>query len=480
MQDSSSDSSATAVTPETPPMMDTDVPVVLDAPAVQDVPAAQDVPDDTATIHEGTTTDPYDFLMNAASDESLWLLIGGPVGLLAVIIAIYAILIVRKRHREDADLKREVEQAEDGVVIPLPGRGPKTEEPIPAFKLPEDLEEEEAAERAEAEERARVLEETPAPAPAILEVEEVRRTDRTSWMARLRSGLTKTRDSLRGSLEGIFSQKTKIDASMLERLHEALYRADIGVATSDKLVGAVRTRLGKEEAASWESVSACLRDEAAAILSKSTGPINTPASGPQVILVVGVNGVGKTTTIGKLAAHFLAEDKKVLLAAADTFRAAAIEQLEVWGQRLGVEVIRHKAGADPAAVAYDGVKAAIARGSDVLLIDTAGRLHSKNELMDELGKINRVIGKDLPGAPHETWLVIDATTGQNAVMQVKAFREVVGLTGLVVTKLDGTAKGGVLIGIADQFSLPIRYVGVGEKAADLRAFNVNDYAESLF
>jgi fused signal recognition particle receptor len=199
-----------------------------------------------------------------------------------------------------------------------------------------------------------------------------------------------------------------------------------------------------------------------------------------VILVVGVNGVGKTTTIGKLSAHFLADDKKVLLAAADTFRAAAIEQLSVWGERLGVDVVKHKQGADPAAVAYDGVKAAMARGTDVLMIDTAGRLHAKQELMEELGKINRIIGRDLPGAPHETWLVIDATTGQNAMQQVKAFSQVVKLSGLVVTKLDGTAKGGVLLSIAEQFKLPIRYVGVGESAADLRPFNPTDFADSLF
>jgi fused signal recognition particle receptor len=209
-------------------------------------------------------------------------------------------------------------------------------------------------------------------------------------------------------------------------------------------------------------------------------PLKKPTEGPWVILVVGVNGVGKTTSIGKLAARFLSEDKKVLLAAADTYRAAAIDQLQVWGERLGVDVIAHKQGSDPAAVAYDAVKAAIARNSDVLLIDTAGRLHSKNDLMKELQKIYKVIGKDLPGAPHESWLVVDATTGQNAVQQVKAFTEVASLTGLISTKLDGTAKGGVLIGISDTFKLPIRYVGVGEKATDLHEFKAADYVDSLF
>jgi fused signal recognition particle receptor len=296
----------------------------------------------------------------------------------------------------------------------------------------------------------------------------------------LARGLTKTRDALRGSVQTLFATKAKLSSDQLEKLHEALYRADVGVATADKLVDHVRTTIGRDAEVEWEAVAAALKERAREILAAPQTPLAPAAQPPWVILVVGVNGVGKTTTIGKLAAHFLAADKKVLLAAADTFRAAAIEQLRVWGDRLGVDVVHHKSGSDPAAVAYDGVKAAMARGADVLLIDTAGRLHSKNELMAELGKINRVIGKDLPGAPHETWLVIDATTGQNAVAQVKAFREVVALTGLVVTKLDGTAKGGVLIGIADQFGLPIRYVGVGEKAADLRAFAAEDYVESLF
>jgi fused signal recognition particle receptor len=198
-----------------------------------------------------------------------------------------------------------------------------------------------------------------------------------------------------------------------------------------------------------------------------------------VLLVVGVNGVGKTTTIGKLAARFVAEGKNVMLCAADTFRAAAIEQLMVWGERNGVPVIKQHQGADPAAVAFDGVQAAKSRGVDVLMIDTAGRLHNKNDLMNELSKINKSIGKAYEGAPHETWIVVDATTGQNAVQQVKAFSEVTPVSGIVVTKLDGTAKGGVIVGIADQFKIPIRYIGVGEKAADLRAFEGPEFMKSL-
>lgn len=309
-------------------------------------------------------------------------------------------------------------------------------------------------------------------------VKEIKDTDNASWLSRLQHGLSKTRHSLQSSMSTLFQGK-KIDESTLETLHETLFRSDIGVATADKLVEHVNKSL-KGKNSNWEEVKTELHQAAYEIMGSKNSPLNLPSSGPQVILVVGVNGVGKTTSIGKLAAHFMSQDKTVLLCAADTFRAAAIDQLKVWGERLGTKVIAHQQGSDPAAVAYDGVKAAIARDTDVLIIDTAGRLHSKNDLMQELNKIKRVIGKDLPDAPHETWLVIDATTGQNAFQQVKAFDEVAKLTGIVVTKLDGTAKGGVIIGISDQFKHPIRYIGVGEKASDLREFNPKDYLDSLF
>jgi fused signal recognition particle receptor len=405
-----------------------------------------------------TPKDPFDTLLNAGSDPDIWLLLGGPALLLVVIVAIYAVVIFLRNRREKAEMDRIIESESAGVPSALPA-------------TPEALELDREA-----------LEPVPVPAPrqAPSDVDEIRGVDRSSWLSKLRGGLGKTRDALRATAGDLFQRRVKIDAGVLERLHESLYRADIGVQTADKLVDAVRQDLGKEDAADWQAVSASLRDKALTLMSTEVPPLAQPASGPLVILIVGVNGVGKTTSIGKLAAHFLAEDKKVLLAAADTFRAAAVDQLCVWGDRLGVDVIKHQAGSDPAAVAYDGVKAAIARNADVLLIDTAGRLHSKNELMQELGKINRVIAKDLPGAPHETWLVIDSTTGQNAVAQAKAFGEVVKLSGLIVTKLDGTAKGGVVLGIADQFKVPIRYVGVGEKAADLRGFNARDYVDSLF
>lgn len=313
------------------------------------------------------------------------------------------------------------------------------------------------------------------------DVEEIKNTDHGSWLNNLKRGLSKTRNQFTTRLTQLFTGKNAINDETLEEVHEILFRGDLGVTTTDLLVSKIRARFaGANPPPTWDEVREELELQMKVILEASIKPLNTPPSGPMVILVVGVNGVGKTTSIGKLAAHFLAQDKSVLLCAADTYRAAAIEQLQIWGERLGIDVIRHQAGADPAAVAYDATQAAMSRRMDVLIVDTAGRLHNKKELMDELGKIKRSIAKGLPGAPHETWLVVDATTGQNAVIQTQAFLEVAEISGMVVTKLDGTAKGGVVVGICDKFKVPIRYIGVGEKAADLRAFSPEDYAKSLF
>ncbi|MBC7660336.1 MAG: signal recognition particle-docking protein FtsY [Chitinophagaceae bacterium] len=313
------------------------------------------------------------------------------------------------------------------------------------------------------------------------DVQDILADSETSWMARLRDGLSKTRTQLSSSLGQLFGSKKVFNDELLEELHENLYRSDMGVETADRMVSVLRKKFsGEASMPSWADVSRAMKDEVVSIFGGAPAPLNYPASGPMVILVVGVNGVGKTTSIGKLTARFVSEGKSVLLCAGDTFRAAAIEQLSVWGDRLNVTVIKHQQGADPASVAFDGVKAAKARGVDILLIDTAGRLHSKAELMDELAKIKRVIQKELPEAPHETWLVIDSTNGQNAVQQVKAFTELVQLSGLIVTKLDGTAKGGVIVGIHTKFHIPIRYIGVGEKAADLKEFIPSEYADSLF
>jgi len=310
----------------------------------------------------------------------------------------------------------------------------------------------------------------------------IRQLKSSEWLHNLQLGLRKTREKWTEGLTGLFAGRRTLDAATLEALSEMLYRADIGVRTTASMIEYIRTHHREGGEISQAEIQTLLRNKTEAIFTQAQKPWNLPKEEgkPLVILVVGVNGVGKTTSIGKLAAHFLAEKKSVLLAAADTFRAAAIEQLQVWGQRLDVKVVAHQQGGDPAAVCFDGVQSALARKTDVLLLDTAGRLHNKGHLMEELGKIQRTIAKAMPDAPHEVWLVIDATTGQNAVMQVQAFQEIVPLSGLIVTKLDGTAKGGVLIGISDQFQLPIRFIGVGEKAIDLRPFQPEAFATSLF
>ena len=311
-------------------------------------------------------------------------------------------------------------------------------------------------------------------------VDEIKNQSNSSWLSRLKLGLSKTRSHFEDGLSKLLVGSTKIDSDTLESLHEILFRSDLGVKTTHKLVERVSQSL-KGNQLDIDELKQSLYEHSKNILDENNQkPLTLPPRGPRVILIVGVNGVGKTTTIGKLAAKFISEDQNVILCAGDTFRAAAIDQLKIWGDRLGVKVIAHQQGSDPAAVAYDGVKAAVSRKADTLIIDTAGRLHNKKGLMNELSKIRKVIGKDLPEAPHETWLVVDATTGQNAFQQVKAFDEVAQLTGIIVTKLDGTAKGGVLIGISDQFKHPIRFIGVGEKASDLRQFDSQEFLKSLF
>ena len=305
-----------------------------------------------------------------------------------------------------------------------------------------------------------------------------KRDSKDDWINRLRLGLAKTRNQLHGGIKALIRSDTALDDELLERLHEVLFRSDIGVATSDKLVAHLKNQI--ESNPSWRAIESVLHKEISKILSKNTPQRSFSETGTEILLIVGVNGVGKTTTIGKLAAHYVSKGESIILCAADTFRAAAIEQIKVWGERLNVPVIAHQQGSDPAAVAYDGVKAAVARKADKLIIDTAGRLHSKKDLMAELNKINRVIGKDVPSAPHETWIVIDSTTGQNALGQVKAFSEVVQLTGIIASKLDGTAKGGVLISLCDQFPYPIRFIGIGESVNDLQKFSADEFAQSIF
>lgn len=297
---------------------------------------------------------------------------------------------------------------------------------------------------------------------------------------KLKKGLAKTRESFTGKIERVVMGYANIDDELLDNLEEALIMADVGVRTSQFLMEEVRKGIKKKEIKVPEDLKAFLEAEISAILKKGTDESHMAANGPTVVLVIGVNGAGKTTTIGKLSAYYKEEGKSVMLAAADTFRAAAIDQLEIWGQRVGVPVIKHEEGSDPAAVAFDAVKAAKARGVDVLIIDTAGRLQTKQNLMEELKKINRVIQQEIPGAPHETLLVLDATTGQNAISQADLFAKAAPISGVVLTKLDGTAKGGVVVGIKAELSMPVKWIGVGEGIDDLRPFNAEDFAKALF
>jgi fused signal recognition particle receptor len=295
--------------------------------------------------------------------------------------------------------------------------------------------------------------------------------------------LRRTSEALVGRLGALVGGR-KVDEDLLGELEEILFTADLGVKTAEQLLDAVRQQAGGKDAA---EVRAVLRTAIAERLARVEPVAPAPGLGaeplphqPHVILVLGVNGSGKTTTIGKLAARYRAAGRSVVLGDGDTFRAAAIEQLQAWGERTGCDVIASQAGGDPAAVAFDAVKAATARGADVAIIDTAGRLQTKGPLMEELGKIVRVIGRDLEGAPHETLLVLDSNTGQNALSQAKLFTEVAGVTGIALTKLDGTAKGGVIVGLADEFGIPVRYVGVGEGIEDLRDFSAEDFVSALF
>ncbi|HHW98620.1 MAG TPA: signal recognition particle-docking protein FtsY [Firmicutes bacterium] len=299
-----------------------------------------------------------------------------------------------------------------------------------------------------------------------------------SFFSKLKQGLQKTRQGFIGKIEQLITGR-KIDEELFEELEELLITSDVGVRTALDLVEELREDARQQKLSSGDELRGLLKDKLRQLLGDSE-PLHVEAGRLNVILVVGVNGVGKTTTIAKLASRFKAEGRKVMLAAGDTFRAAAAEQLEIWGNRIGVPVLRHDEGADPAAVVYDALQSAKARAMDVLIVDTAGRLHTKSNLMNELEKIGRVVGRECPGAPHEVLLVIDATTGQNAVVQAEQFGQSVPLTGLVLTKMDGTAKGGIIFAIANQQQLPVKLIGVGEQLDDLRDFQPDEFVEALF
>jgi len=300
------------------------------------------------------------------------------------------------------------------------------------------------------------------------------------FFARLKNGLKKTKDGLVGRIDALVLGKKEIDADTLEELEEILITSDIGVKTTVELIRALEQRLGRNDLKDGEALRAALKADILERLNAHHSVLDIGGRRPFVLLVIGVNGVGKTTTIGKLAARFTGDGKRVLLAAADTFRAAAAEQLEEWGKRAGVDVVRHKEGADPSAVVFDACKAAVARQVDILIVDTAGRLHTKVNLMEEMKKIHRVINREIPGAPHETLLVLDAATGQNAISQARLFKESAGVTGIALTKLDGTAKGGIVVAVSHEFGLPVRYIGVGEAIDDLRDFDPQEFTDALF
>ena len=297
---------------------------------------------------------------------------------------------------------------------------------------------------------------------------------------RLTEAMTKTRDRFVERVETLFRGRKAVDADLLQQLEEILLSADLGVAATATLIRKVESDLGRRELADAAAVEGSLRQTLVQILGQGRREIGWADAPPTVIMVIGVNGVGKTTTIAKLAHRIQRDGRSVILAAGDTFRAAAIDQLEIWGQRAGVPVVRHQPGADPAAVVFDAVSAARARGLDVVIADTAGRLHTKQNLMEELKKVQRVMQKALPGSPHETLLVLDATTGQNALNQARHFHQAVGVTGLVLTKLDGSARGGITVAIAAELGLPIKFIGMGEGIDDLEPFSPTAFVDALF
>ncbi len=298
------------------------------------------------------------------------------------------------------------------------------------------------------------------------------------FFEKLKEGLSKTKNAFVSQVDNLFKSFVKVDEELFDELEELLICADVGVGATEEILDKLRDRVKSERLTDGEQVKAALREIMADMIGEGE-PLKLGTK-PSVLLIIGVNGVGKTTSIGKIAAQLKADGKKVVVAAADTFRAAAIDQLAVWCDRAGVDLIRQSEGSDPAAVVYDAVSAAKGRNADVLIVDTAGRLHNKKNLMDELAKIDRVLSRELPGADRETLLVLDATTGQNAIMQAKEFKHAANITGLILTKLDGTAKGGCVFSIKGELDVPVKYIGVGEKIDDMQPFNAQDFVRAMF
>jgi fused signal recognition particle receptor len=446
-------------------------------------------------------------------------IVGG--GLLALLLLLVVAIRRARRARQ-----REIDAVGEARPIPaakhrrpalraedvVPAEAGEAESEVPQIPLPEEPGARHAREPESGSEAARGLAAEPSPAPLdalpekpqpekpatplvavvpggaeriALPVDKPRSAEpqpkhRIRDASALAPGLARTRAGWVSRLGSLFAGKREIDPSLVEEIEKVLLTADIGVRTSQKLLEEIRSSLGRKELADPEAVWGFLRKRCIEFLRIDAAAVDYAKAKPFVLLTIGVNGSGKTTTIGKLASKLMADGKKVLLAAGDTFRAAATEQLEVWGSRVGAAVVRGKEGSDPSSVIFDAIKRGASEGVDVVIADTAGRLHTKTNLMDELQKVGRVTGKAMAGAPHETWLVIDATSGQNAIAQAQIFTQAMSVTGIVLTKLDGTAKGGVILGIADQLGIPVRYIGVGERVDDLREFDAEEFVEALF
>lgn len=402
----------------------------------------------------------------------------------AIVVAIVLFLLLRKKKPEIEEKRpeklelpaEEKAAAEEARAEPAEERVPSEVPPPEAPAAPPTAEPALAPEVIPEEAPGVSLDEQ-AEAEAAARLEEARRERK---LKKLRKGLAPTRGGLIAKIGALFKAKQEIDPSLLEELEEALITSDVGMATTQMLVEVLQNALDRNELSDPNAAWDLLKEEIRHVLRVDAPPIDVSVDKPYVILVVGVNGVGKTTTIGKLATQYIADGHKVVLAAGDTFRAAAVNQLEIWGKRAGAEVIKSKEGADPSSVVFEAVKQAKEKGADIVIADTAGRLHTKIPLMEELKKIGRVTGKAHDGAPHQVLIVLDATTGQNAIAQVSMFKEALDLTGIVVTKLDGTAKGGVIIGICHEHKLPIRFIGIGEAKDDLREFELDDFVEALF
>jgi fused signal recognition particle receptor len=398
---------------------------------------------------------------------------GSDLGIFLAILAavgIFLFLIRRASEKQTSVRDRLEKPDEQSDAAQQPAR-PADREPARPKAKPKAKTKAEPKAEIGAKAEAPAGEAEPAPAPTTAEAP----ADET----RLREGLAKTRGGFVARLSRLFARK-QIDAEVLDELEQVLFSADIGPKTADRLFQSIKGRLSKDQLTDPEAVWTEIRQQSMAILDVDAAPLDFSSQKPFVLLTIGVNGVGKTTTIGKIAAKLRDEGKRVLLGAGDTFRAAAVEQLVIWGERAGAPVVKGKEGGDPSSVIFDAIKRGIDEDFDVVICDTAGRLHTKVDLMEELKKVGRVCNKAMPGAPHETWLVLDATTGQNAIQQAQMFKEAMNITGIVLTKLDGTAKGGVILGICDELRVPVRYIGIGESVSDLREFDPHAFASALY